>query len=414
MLHQRTMPRLVSLANAAKILRISSPSLTNTARIARTTTTPLQESLFARHNLTKTFSQSQTRFFSSTSSSRLTAALGLQGHATRGFAKQSPFFARGATGLRSNALQQQTRAFSKNHSKKRRPFRFLWRVMVISTAIVALPAILIFGAPVASLILVPVAVGGIVGGALLLTGSLLFLVLPIVAVGGVTAFWFISMPASMTVRELNQIIKRSKKDDYSTALGALGSDWEVQRARSDEWFKWTFPSTEGALDKINIRMGVFDPNDHSERKENTFKWIDRIHEYGDEEEEDNSNTSSKHHKKSSSSSKSHFEIRNNSNTIAVNNLSVIRQNDHFLIEIEDDGAKLLSQKWGKKFVQLAQIVDRAASEMEAATPGLKLGNQVVLVQRRRNDSFWDKISIHGDLALRIPIDRQWVHDVTDE
>ncbi|KAF9322927.1 hypothetical protein BGZ91_003949, partial [Linnemannia elongata] len=117
--------------------------------------------------------------------------------------------------------------------------------------------------------------------------------------------------------------------------------------------------------------------------------------------EDNSNTSSKHQKKSSSSSKSHFEIRNNSNTIAVNNLSVIRQNDHFLIEIEDDGAKLLSQKWGK-------------NEMEAATPGLKLGNQVVLVQRRRNDSFWDKISIHGDLALRIPIDRQWVHDVTDE
>lgn len=288
--------------------------------------------------------------------------------------------------------------------------------MVISTAVVALPAILLFGAPVASLILVPVAVGGIVGGALLLTGSLLFLVLPIVAVGGATAFWFISMPASMTVRELNQIIKRSKKDDYSTALGALGSDWEVQPAQSDEWFKWTFPTTAGALDKINIRMGIFDPNDHSERKENTFKWLDRLHDYDEEEEEeeDNNNINNKHKKKSSSSSKSHFEIRNKSDTFAVDSLSVIRQNDHFLINIEDDGAKLLSQKWGKKFVQLAQIVDRAASEMEAATPGLKLGNQVVLVQRRRNDSFWDKISIHGDLALRIPIDRQWVHDVTDE
>ncbi|KAF9148699.1 hypothetical protein BG015_009553 [Linnemannia schmuckeri] len=412
MFHQRIMPRLVSLANSVRILRTS--SLTNTACLARTTATPLQESLFTRHNPIKTFSQPQSRFLSSASlsSSRSAAALDLQGHAARGFAKQSPLFLRRETGLRSTALQQQIRAFSKSHFKKRRPFRFLWRVMAISTAVVALPAILLFGAPVASLIFVPVAVGGIVGGALLLTGSLLFLVLPIVAVGGGTVFWFISMPAGMTVRELNQIIKRSKKDDYSTALGVLGSDWEVQPARSDEWFKWTFPSTAGALDKVNIRMRIFDPNDHSERKEKTFRWLDHLNDY-DDDDDDNYN-SNKHKKKSFSSSKSHFEIRNNSNTSAVDNLSVIRQNDHVLIEIEDNGAKLLSQKWGKKFVELAQIVDRAASEMEAATPGLKLGNQVVLVQRRRNDSFWDKISIHGDLALRIPIDRQWVHDVTDE
>ncbi|KAG0286072.1 hypothetical protein BGZ97_007566 [Linnemannia gamsii] len=287
--------------------------------------------------------------------------------------------------------------------------------MVISTAVVTLPAILLFGAPVVSLILVPIAVGGIIGGAIFLTGSLLFLVLPLVAVGGATAFWFISMPASMTVRELNQIIKRSKTDGYSTALGALGSDWEIQTARSDEWFKWTFPRTAGALDKINIRMGVFDPNDHSERKENTFKWLDRLRDYGDDSDDEvNNSNNNKHIRKASSSSKSHFEIHNNSATFAVENLSVVRQHDHVLIEIEDDGAKLLNQKWGRKFVELAQIVDRAASEMEVTTPGLKLGDQVVLVQRRRNDSFWDKISIHGDLALRIPIDRQWVHDVTDE
>ncbi|KAG0295203.1 hypothetical protein BGZ96_012305 [Linnemannia gamsii] len=410
MLRQNIVPRLVSLANAARFLR--------TARLARTTTTPpIQESVFARHNLTNAFSRPpQSRYLSSSLSSRPIATLGLQGHAARGFAKQSSLFVRGGgTGLRSTVLQQQTRAFSKGHSKRRRPFRFLWKVMVISTAVVALPAILLFGAPVASLILVPVAVGGIVGGALLLTGSLLFLVLPIVAISGATAFWFISLPASMTVRDLSQIIKRSKKDSCSTALGALGSDWEVQTARSDEWFKWTFPRTAGDLDRINIRMGVFDPNDHSERKENTFKWLDRLHDYDDDSDHEgsNNNKNNNHIKKSYSSSKSHFEIHNNS-TFAVENLSVIRQNDHFLIEIEDDGAKLLDQKWGRKFVELARIVDRAASEMEATTPGLKLGNQVVLVQRRGNNSFWDKISIHGDLALRIPIDRQWVQDVTEE
>ncbi|KAF8941930.1 hypothetical protein BGZ47_007043 [Haplosporangium gracile] len=412
MLRQHTIPRLILLANAARIIRTS--SLASTARLAGTTAIPLQEFLFTRHNLIKTFSLPQSRFLSSASlsSSRSAAALSLQSHAAQGFAKQSPLFAKRGAGLRSIAFQQQTRAFSKGHSKKSRPFRFLWKVMFISTAVVALPAILLFGAPVASLIFVPVAVGGIVGGALLLTGSLLILVFPIVVIGGATIFWFISMPAGMTVRELNRIIKRSKKDDYSTALGALGSDWEVQPARSDEWFKWTFPSTAGALDKVNIRMGVFDPVDHSERKENTFKWLDRLHD--DDNDDDDNDISNKYKKKSFSSSKGHFEIHNNSNTFAVDSLSVTRQNDHFLIQIEDDGARLLSQKWGKKFVELAQIVDRAASEMEAATPGLKLGNQVVLVQRRRNDSFWDKISIHGDLALRIPIDRQWVHDVTDE
>jgi len=203
----------------------------------------------------------------------------------------------------------------------------------------------------------------------------------------------------------------------------LGSGWEIQPARSDEWFRWTFPETAGAQDKISIRMGVFDPNDHSERKENTFKWLDRIGDNGDDEyyeDKDGNGTATKHRSTSSSTSSSpsrssHFEIRNNSNTYAsVENMSVIRQNDHFLIEIEDNGAKLLSQKWGKKYLELAQVVDRAASEMEAADGELTLGNQVVLAQRRKGDSFWDKISIHGDLALRIPVDRQWVHDVSDE
>ncbi|KAK3845579.1 MAG: hypothetical protein J3R72DRAFT_436110 [Linnemannia gamsii] len=429
MLHQHTIPRLASLANAARILRTASTinGSNNPARLARTGTA-LQESLPARHSLTKTFIQAQHPRFVSTSSSSLrpaATALGLQGHAARGFAKQSSLLATKGQfttggGLRSTSLQQQIRAFSKGHPeyrlvRKRRPFRFLWRVMVISAAVVALPAILLFGAPIASLVLVPVAVGGVVGGVLLLTGSLLFLVLPIVAVGGVAAFWFISMPASMTARELNQIIKRSRKEE--SALRALGSDWEVQSAGPNEWFKWEFPRTAEALDKISIRVGVFDPNDHSERKENTFKWLDRMSEDDDKDdkEDENENRVVKHKHNKYSSSKSHFEVRNNSDTfVAVENMSVIRENDHVLIEIEDDGAKLLNQKLGKKFLLLAQIVDRAAGEMERATPGLKLGNQVVLVQRRQGESFWDKISIHGDLALRIPVDRQWVHDVTDE
>ncbi|KAG0272294.1 hypothetical protein BGZ95_011960 [Linnemannia exigua] len=431
MLHQHTVPRLVSLANAARILRTASTlnSSKNTARLARTGSA-FQESLAARYNLTKTsIHQQRPRFVSTSSSSSRPAAtaLGLQSHASRGFAKQSSLFpikgqfATGAGGvLRPSSLQQQIRAFSKGHPeyhlvRKRRPFRFLWRVMIISTAVVALPAILLFGAPMASLVLVPVAIGGVVGGALLLTGSLLFLVLPIVAVGGVAAFWFISMPASMAVRELNQIIKRSRKEE--SALRALGSDWEVQSAGPNEWFKWEFPRTAEALDKISIRVGVFDPNDHSERKENTFKWLDRMSEDDDKDDKEDEKESRvvKHKHIKHSSSNSHFEIRNNSDTfVAVENMSVIRENDHILIEIEDDGAKLLSQKLGKRFLLLAQIVDRAASEMEGATPGLKLGEQVVLVQRRQGESFWDKISIHGDLALRIPVDRQWVHDVTEE
>ncbi|KAF9087603.1 hypothetical protein BGX23_007988 [Mortierella sp. AD031] len=283
--------------------------------------------------------------------------------------------------------------------------------MVFSTALVAIPAILYLGAPMTTVIFVPIAVGGVVGGALLLTGSLLILILPIVAIGGAAYFLFIAVPASMTVRELNQTIKRSKKDEFATALEALGPDWEIQPARPDEWFHWTFPKTTGSLDKISMRMAVFDPNDHSERKVNTFKWLDRIQDEVDGKEDENNVEVNIIRKKSS---KGPSEIRNNSDTMWVENLSFVRENDHFVIEIEDNGANLLSHKWGKNYLELAKIVDRAATEMETADPSVKLGNQVVMVQKNRNDPFWQKFSILGDFALRIPVDRQWVHDVTDE
>lgn len=87
--------------------------------------------------------------------------------------------------------------------------------------------------------------------------------------------------------------------------------------------------------------------------------------------------------------------------------------------MEDDGAKMMDQPWAKKYLALGQIVDRAASEMEAARPGMKLGEQVVLVhkndkRRGGDDSFWRRWSPYGDLSVRIPFDRTWVKDLSDE
>ncbi|KAG0214374.1 hypothetical protein BGX28_002191 [Mortierella sp. GBA30] len=291
---------------------------------------------------------------------------------------------------------------------------FLFKVMAVSTALVALPAVLIFGVPLASVIFVPIVVGGAVGGVLLLTGGLIFFVLPILAIGGAFAVWTFSMPAAMTFKELNKILKRANKnaDQSSTALSALGPDWEIQPARNnEEWFRWRFPSIGQPVDQLSVRMAVFDPNDKSERKQNTFWLLDKMEgERTDEEEWTLEKTGGSHVQKKSS----HFEFRNNSDEFVVENLSVKRDRDHLLIQIEDDGPKILAQKWGKKYLELAKIVDRASSEMEAAHPGLQLGDQVVLVQRKDRGSFWDKFSPYGDLAVRVPFSRNWVHDVTDE
>jgi len=319
--------------------------------------------------------------------------------------------------LPSTVFQQQCRFYSRHPASKRRPFRFLFKTMAISAAIVVIPAFLIFGAPLGGFILVPIVIGGVVGGALLLTGGLfLFLVLPIAALGGALTLWFYAMPAAVTAKDLNTILKRAQSQDTVSALRILGSDWEIQKASSDEWFRWTFPKNERSLDKISIRMAVFDPADDSPRKQTTLQWMDSI---GNEITEHGGNTDLvvdnetreviKRHKKSSSR---RFEIRNNSDTFSVDNLYIIRENDHVLIEIEDDGEKLLRQKWGKKYLELAKIVDKAATELEGSQ-GLELGEQIVLVQKHK-DSFWNRFSLMGNIALRVPFNRTWIHDVTDE
>ncbi|KAF9946804.1 hypothetical protein BGZ72_011114 [Mortierella alpina] len=310
-----------------------------------------------------------------------------------------------------SAVQLQLRTYSSHHTvtQRRRPFRFLFKVMAVSAALVAVPAVLIFGAPVASLVFVPIAVGGLMGGIFLLTGGLLVLVLPIVTIGGAITLGAFCMPAISILGDLNKILKRSSSqtnDGHSRALTTLGPDWEIQPANvSEEWFRWTFPASEQALDKVSVRMEVFDPQDTSGRKQNAFRLLDQVSEGGqDEDEEDRGVVIKK---------SGRFEVRNNSHGFSVQDMSVRRDRDHFLIEMEDDGAKLLDQKWGRRYLELAQIVDRAASELEAAQPGLKLGDQVVLVKKDRN-SFWSKFSFYGNLNVRVPFSRTWVHDVVDE
>ncbi|KAG0352963.1 hypothetical protein BG005_007670 [Podila minutissima] len=278
---------------------------------------------------------------------------------------------------------------------RRRPF--IRRMVILSTLFVAVPAVVAFDAPCSTLIMVPLAVGG----GLLLTRSLLFFVLPVAIVGGAAAFWVVSMPAVTTVKDLKKILKRNEQGDFVSALNALGPNWTVQAAKPDEWFRWTFPETvsnknndkPAALDKVDIRVGVFDPKDQSEGKIRMFKFLDRIQD-------------SDEFKKCRSDSKC-------SKTECVENLQVRRDENHIVITMEDNGEKIMEQEWAKKYLELGQIVDRAASELEARQPGKRLGEQVVLVHKNK-DSFWNRFSPYGDLSLRIPFNRTWLHDLSDE
>ncbi|KAG0204490.1 hypothetical protein BGX28_003584 [Mortierella sp. GBA30] len=292
-----------------------------------------------------------------------------------------------------------------HHMRRRRPARFLFRMMILSTVLVAVPAVMVFDAPAKTLALVPLTVAG-VGGVLMLTGRLLYVALPVMAVGGAVMFWVTTMPAANTVKDLKKILERDAKGGrYSTALGALGSDWQIQSAKNDEWFRWTFPEMgdKKGLDKIDIRMAVFDPNDHSNRKAKALKFLDKWHD-GDRAEEMKRRI--KHCKKSKS----------DSDFAMIESLDVKRDGDHILIRMEEDGEAMMEQQWAKKYLALGQIVDRAAKEIEAAHPGMKLGEQVVLVHKKKNheDSFWSRWSPYGDLSLRIPFSRTWINDLSDE
>ncbi|KAF8981983.1 hypothetical protein BGZ46_001990 [Entomortierella lignicola] len=419
--------RIVSLANATKLVRTlpyrtivsSSKNLSqgqsfsrmteffnnnNHSHIAKTA----NESLATRYNLSKAFTQYQ-HFRNFTSG----GVQSFQRQAPRGFSHQrAALLTRNALtkSPRSSQATQpyQLRAYSQQSGKRRRPLRFVLKTMLISTALIALvvlPAVFVYGAPVVFVLFIALAVESIVGGALFLSAAgFLFFVIPITLIGGVITFWFFAMPAAVTTGDLNKIIKRAKKEvstSLTPALAALGPDWEIQKSKPDEWFQWKYPRNKKELDKISIRMAVFDPNDNSDRKNYTAKWIESI------TDKDAKHSSSK--KRNAS-----FQFRNQSANFSINDFVMTRENDHVLIKIEDDGAKLLSQKWGQRYLDLAKIVGRAATELESTQPGLKLGNQIVLVRKESSHSFWNKFSLCGDINLRIPFDRTWIHDVTDD
>ncbi|KAF9206221.1 hypothetical protein BGZ49_002821 [Haplosporangium sp. Z 27] len=427
------MTRIVSLANATKLVRTlpyrtivsSSKNLSqgqsfsrmtgffnnNHSHIAKTA----NESLATRYNLSKAFTQYQ-HFRNFTSG----GVQSFQRQSPRGFSHQRAALLTRNTLTKSPRSSQATqpyqlRAYSQQSGKRRRPLRFVFKTMLISTALialVALPAVFVYGAPVAFVIFITLAVEGIVGGVLfLLAGGFLFFVIPITLIGGAITFWLFAMPAAVTTRDLNKIIKRAKKEastsSLTPALAALGPDWEIQKSKPDEWFQWEYPRNKKELDKISIRMAVFDPNDNSDRKNYTAKWIESITDDKDDDTKDAKHSSSKKRNVN-------FQFRNQSANFSINDFVMTRENDHVLIKIEDDGAKLLSQKWGQRYLDLAKIVGRAATELESAQPGLKLGNQIVLVRKESSHSFWNKFSLCGDINLRIPFDRTWIHDVTDD
>ncbi|KAF9928314.1 hypothetical protein FBU30_002488 [Linnemannia zychae] len=318
------------------------------------------------------------------------------------------------------------------HHRRYRPRRFLFRMMALSTFLVAIPMIMVFDAPCSTLVYVPLTVGG-TGLVLMMTGRLLYFFLPVVAIGGAAMFWATTMPAANTIKDLKKILEREEKSSgygrYSpTALSTLGNEWEIQSARPDEWFRWTFstvpPSSStsfskdgekhdpASLDKLSIRMAILDPHDQSERKAKTMKFFDKI--------QDSKDIRRHHIKECTEQSSEHSNKQRHECGHMLESLHVQRDGDHILVQMEEDGAKVMDQPWAKKYLALGQIVDRAASEMEAARPGMKLGEQVVLVHKnnksngRSEDSFWHRWSPYGDLSLRIPFDRTWVKDLSDE
>ncbi|KAF9575805.1 hypothetical protein EC968_001593 [Mortierella alpina] len=463
MLTSNPMARLVSLANATKLLRAmpkrtfaSSPSASNIRAaglfphsskqpVAASPLSHHQEAVAARFKLGGQQPLS-SRFFSSSSATSARPSLAtpasspfakphktatspfVQGQAVRGFSRKAwraeheAHFQAAREALHSHTSMMNDHhkhmhdAWRRcghrgyhfhHHMRRRRPARFLFRMMVLSTVLVAVPAVMIFDAPSKTLALVPLTVAG-VGGALMLTGRLLYVALPIMAVGGAAVFWCTTMPAANTVKDLKKILERDAKGGRynSTALSALGSNWEIQSAKNDEWFRWTFPEMgdSKSLDKVDIRMAVFDPNDHSDRKYKAMKFLDKLY---DEDDVEGRRRRLKHCKMN--------KRGGDDQSCSIEAFDLKREGEHLTVHMEVDGETLMDQKWAKKYLALGQIVDRAAKEIEAAHPGMRLGDQVVLVHKKNtdNDSCWSRWSPYGDLSLRIPFDRTWVNDLSE-
>ncbi|KAF8938547.1 hypothetical protein EDD21DRAFT_372890 [Dissophora ornata] len=438
--------RLFSVGNATKLLRAlpqrtftsSSTSAANCSKFSGIFTQNTSGAMAARHNLERFANQSQqpqtSRLFSSASFQPFAKAAPtasspfLQGQAVRGFRdfsrrtwhaeQESAHQAandwwRGARGDKHDFHKHihdhwqkhgGMRGYHCHHRhgmRRRRPIRFLFRMAFLSTILVAVPAVVALDAPKSTLAYVPLTVFG-TGAALLLTGRLLYVFLPVAAVGGAAYFWACTMPAATTVKDLKKILKRDENAGrYTTALSILGSEWEVQKARPDEWFRWTFPERgdKKQLDKIDIRMTVFDPKDQSNRKERALRKLDLFQAM---DKRDIAERSLKCHKGKTAE----FNL--------PESLTIKRDGDRVEIKMEEDGEKVMEQKVAKQYLAIGRVVDKAAKEIEAAS-GLKLGEQVVLVHKSKNrDAFWSGWAPYGDLELRIPFDRTWVNDLGDE
>ncbi|KAF9988074.1 hypothetical protein BGZ65_012463 [Modicella reniformis] len=439
MMSSSPMARLVSVANATRLFRAISKQTfastsANNAKSFGFFTHSNNEAIASRYNTGHFAHQPQqplSSFFSTSSSgarynikpssstlfTRATTATSspfFQGQAIRGFSRRAwkaehESFSQAAHDCwyGHRAAHGGFRGFHHHHHymmRRRRPMRFIFRMMVLSTVLVAIPAIMVFDAPCSTLAKVPLTVFG-VGVVLMLAGRLVYIALPVLAIGGATMFWVTTMPAANTVKDLKKILEREERAGrYTTALSILGSDWEIQRAQPNEWFRWTFPERgdKKQLDKIDIRIAIFDSNDYNDHRESALKLLDKF-------EDMNMNEMKRRCK--------HRQDKHDIDCSLMESLKLKRDGDQVVIQMEEDGEKLMEQKFAKKYLNLGRIVDKAAKEMEAARPGLNLGEQVVLVRKNRGynrDSFWSRWSPYGDLSLRIPFNRTWVNDLSDE
>ncbi|KAG0243987.1 hypothetical protein BGX31_010022 [Mortierella sp. GBA43] len=293
-----------------------------------------------------------------------------------------------------------------HHMHRRRPMRLVFRMAVLSTLLVAVPAVIVFDAPNDTLVKVPLGVFG-AGVALVLAGRLVFIALPVLAVGGAVMFWTTCTPAIGMVKDVKKLLKREEKADrYTTALGVLGSEWEIQKAQPNEWFHWTFPERgdKKQLDKIDIRMSVFDTKDHRYSKKKALELLDSCESMGSMVDVMENNCK--------------YSKDKDKNDICgiLKSLKIKHDDTQVVIQMEEDGEKVMEQKFAKKYLALGRIVDRAAKEMEATHPGLNLGEQVVLVHKNRDlkDSWGGQWSPSSGLTLRIPFNRTWVNDLSEE
>ncbi|KAF9405207.1 hypothetical protein BGZ94_003695 [Podila epigama] len=443
----RSMTRLASLPNAAKMIRslpsqaCQGPNKTEFfSRSYNFATAASHHQRFAQHSptparffsssssTTSSFSTTSNRFTSppSTASSLLSKTIPPKTTPNMQFGQTIRAFHKGASrtgadkhgfeysrrgffwAARHRAHHEHAREFWSRYGRHHRlhylrhdhPRSFVRRMMFISTLFVAVPAVFVFDCPYSTLIFVPLAVGG----GLLLTRGLLFYVLPLAIVGGATAFWFFATPVARPLKDLHRVLKQNEKGEYASALNNLGPDWSIQPAKEGEWFHWEFPqpangkkgnNTGSTLDKVNIRVALFDTKDQSERKQRTLTFLDRINKFDDSE---------RHIKKWSS--------RNA--PCPIENVMVRRDGNHVVITMEDDGEKIMEQSWAQMYLTLGRMVDRAATELEARHPGKKLGEQVVLVYKNKDDSCSNRWSPYGNVAIRIPFNRTWIHDMADE